>query len=854
MENGGHAVAPDFGALLRRYRLAAGLSQEALAERARLSPYGISALERGYRRTPQRETLELLVGALALNGEQRQGFETAAARAASPRRRDGAAVTLGPWPSLASGNLPVALTRFFGRDAELEEIAALIAGHRLVTLTGPGGVGKTQTALRAATALSDEVGFSGALHDDGNAGACFVALAPISDPSFVVAAIAMALGVQEVPNHPLLETLGAYLKNKTLLLILDNCEHVIKEAAAVAEALLTGCPRLRILATSREALRAAGEQRYRLRSLNEQDARVLFIDRAQSVECHFALTNENASIVANLCQRLDGIPLAIELAAARTNVLSLETLASKLNDRFAVLTVGHRTALPRQQTMRAAIDWSYDLLATSEQKVFERLSAFSGGCTIEAATRVCANGDVGTCDVLALISSLVDKSLVVADLEGIEPRYRLLESFREYAQEKLKDRGEENAVASRHALAYLEKAEWFNRSWDKLHYTVTQRYAPDELNNWRAAVQWALTGRGDVPLGQRLVGSISSAWGGSAFLNELRRWVAMAVGLVDDQTPLSVVAKLKCEEASVARHLDNHRAQLASAEQAVALFREVGDELGLMRAQQIAGNALYDLGRYREARVRLDEALSIARKSGSWNAIANTLRELACASMDAHEFEAAHHYLDEAFQLLKAADDQIHLAWATVDLANLVFEEGDTELAIPHLERVLAMTDALVSAFGAPSRISSRIAVVAPSRISSRIAVVALEYLSAYLIFLDRYDEAKKRAREALDAALNQHLDVLAVFALEDLSVISALQQQTRANAHETCMRAARVAGFVDARVAAMGSARDRANVFNRERALAALYDQIGDNAVAELMALGAAMTQDQAVEEALAL
>src|SRR5580704_10706568 len=257
MENRARALdSSDFGMLLRQYRLAAGLSQEALAERARVSTQGVSALERGYRRTPQRETLSLLVGALALNDEQREEFEAAAARSVLLGR--GASVTVGPWPDSAIASLPLAMTSFVGREVELDEIAALVRERRMVTVTGAGGVGKTQTALHAATALADA--------DD--IPVCFVGFAPIANPALVVAATASTLGVQEMPDRPLLDTLLAYLKNKPLLLILDNCEHVIDEAAMLAGALVTGCPRLRILATSRERLRAAGEHTYRLPSLS----------------------------------------------------------------------------------------------------------------------------------------------------------------------------------------------------------------------------------------------------------------------------------------------------------------------------------------------------------------------------------------------------------------------------------------------------------------------------------------------------------------------------------------------------------------------------------------------------------
>ena len=339
MENEGRAAGPsDFGTLLRSFRITAGLSQAALAERAGMSAHGVSALEWGYRRTPQRGTLALLAGALALSDEQRRELENAAARWVLLRNGGRASVTVGPWPNTHGSNLPLSLASFVGRERELDDIGALVREHRLVTLTGSGGVGKTQTALQVATAL-------------GNAGAVwFVGLAPISDPSLVPAAIASVLRVQQVPNRTLLEMLLEYLKNKTLLLILDNCEHVVTEAGTVAHALLADCPGVRILATSREPLRAAGEQTYRLPSLiipsREAAARIsatdaaaygaieLFCDRARAIDHHFALSDDNAPAVAELCRRLDGIPLAIELAAARVNSLSITALVEKLEACF----------------------------------------------------------------------------------------------------------------------------------------------------------------------------------------------------------------------------------------------------------------------------------------------------------------------------------------------------------------------------------------------------------------------------------------------------------------------------------------------------------------------------------------
>ena len=335
-----------------------------------MSSDGISSLERGHRRTPQRETLALLSGALALNDEQRRELEAAAARA-GPRGARGTK-SLASAETAASG-LPLSLTSFVGRDVELEEVVALVREHRLVTLTGAGGIGKTQMALQAGTALSG-----------GAEDIRFVALAPLGSPSPVAQAVASALGVQESPNHPLLETLLAHLKKQSMLLILDNCEHVIDEAAMVAEPLLAGCPRVRILATSREPLRIAGERTYRLPSLRLPSPDVaaglsaadaagygaiaLFSDRARAADYRFALTGENVPIVAELCRHLDGIPLAIELAAARVNVLSVKALNEMLDHRFR-LTGGERIALPRRQTMRGAIDWSYDLLRARAARI-----------------------------------------------------------------------------------------------------------------------------------------------------------------------------------------------------------------------------------------------------------------------------------------------------------------------------------------------------------------------------------------------------------------------------------------------------------------------------------------------------
>ncbi len=829
-DEGRVASSPEFGTLLRRYRLAAGLSQEALAERARMSTEGVSALERGYRRTPQRETLALLVRALALDDEQRAEFEATATPSRALRGREGAA---GPWSGTGISNLPLSLTSFVGREVELDEVSRLVRDHRLVTLTGAGGIGKTQTALQLGAALTKTA----------ETAVCFVALAPVGDPRLVVAAIASTLSVQEVPDRPLLETLIAYLKNKALLLILDNCEHVITEAAFVAGALLAGCPRLRILVTSREPLRTAGEHTYRLPSLSvptpetarrlsapealSYGALVLFSDRARAVDHNFTLTDQNTSTVAGICRRLDGIPLAIELGAARVNMFPVHVIAKKLDHRFIILAGGERTALPRQQTMRAAIDWSYDLLAPREQRMFERLSVFAGGCTLATANAVCAGEDVAEPDVIDLLSSLVDKSLLLADIDGAEPRYLLLESFREYAREKLTARGELDVVARRHVLACLELAERLDHAYYYESHEIVSALTHEELDNWRMALQWALTDRGDVLLGQRLIGELSVLWQSFASL-EGRRWLVCALELVDERTPANVLARLGYAEATIAMALQQDEAQLASSRSAVARYRDVGHPLGIALAQSREAQALLNFGRIAEAKSVLEEALPLARAVHNRWLVGYLLRLSGHAYALDGDLVSARSYIAEALQHYEAVGAKLDIGWTMETLSWVDFRAGDAELALRDTTEALATFRKFDHVRG---------------------ITIILNHMARYLVSLTRYDEAEKSAREALYMAREHDLDVLAAYALQHLGAIAALRPRSAADlSHTGYEQAARILGFVDARLAAMGSARAEEQQ-EYDRVLNVLRDALGADALGKLMAAGAAMTEEQAVE-----
>ncbi|MGB7049458.1 MAG: helix-turn-helix domain-containing protein [Candidatus Cybelea sp.] len=836
MEDRGRAPgSPDFGAFLRHYRLAAGLSQEALAERARMSTNGISSLERGYRRTPQRETLALLVGALALNDAQREEFEAAAARSALLGRR--ASVTVGPWADGATAALPLALTSFVGREAELDEIAALVRERRMVTLTGAGGVGKTQTALRAATALSDAT----------NGAVCFVGLASLANPSLVVAAIASTLGVQEVPDRPLLDTLRAYLKNKVLLLILDNCEHVVTEAATVAQALLAGCPHVRILATSREALRAAGEYVYRLRSLPVPSAEasrtlsaadaaaygavVLFADRAQAADAHFAITAENAPIVADLSRRLDGIPLAIELAAARVNVLSVKALAEKLDDRFRILTRADRTALPRHQTMGAAIDWSYDLLSAREQRVFERLSVFAGGCALATAADVCAGDVVLESGVLDLVFSLVDKSLVVTDLRASEPRYYLLESFRQYARQKLNARGEQELVGRRHALAFLLLAEELDAAWDTSPDLAWGEVTRLELDNLRAAVEWALACRNDIAAGQRLA-VVAAMWESVAHL-ERRRWISLARSLVDESTPGTVVAGLSLADSTIANHLDEFEFGLASGCDALTRYTALGDEIGIVRSQENVGWALCALRRISEATPVLRENLFRARRLGLEKRTAVALRDNAAVCCDSGDFATARRQLGEALEIYKRIGAARLEALALGHLGECELCAGNVQLAVRYFSEALPILRDFNDVRG----------------FAGCLSIASLSVASE-----GDHDRAEAYAREALAISTDHHLAAIAACSIQRLAATALLRKGGRLEDPELCSRVARLLGFVDARLIAIGTRRNYLEVRECDRAINQLRDAIGADEVARLRAEGTTMTEEQAVALALAL
>ncbi len=444
-------------------------------------------------------------------------------------------------PGRPRHNLPLQLTRFFGREPEIAQIKELLAEWRLVTLTGSGGVGKTRLALRAAEEVLADFG----------AGVWFVDLVPLSDPRLLPQQALASLGLADEPGRPSLDTLAAHLRDRQALLVLDNCEHLLEAGARLADSLLRACPELRILATSREPLGLAAEAIFLVPSLpfpdasqasaedilNEYDAVRLFVDRARRVQPTYQVARHNAAAVARICQRLDGIPFALELAAAQLRLLTSEQLAGRLDDSLGLLTGGGRAAAPRQQTLRATIDWSYDLLSPDERRLLQRLSIFAGGCTLEAAEAVCADaaGDgLAAGQVYEVLASLVDKSMVLAGRRpGEESRYRLLETVRQYGGTKLLETGTSQQLSKRHYEYFLHFAETNVPKTATRERLIWTRKLANERDNYRRALEWSFSDQTEVESGPRLLATLKDEYPWPSFqewLDWFKRGVAWCQG------------------------------------------------------------------------------------------------------------------------------------------------------------------------------------------------------------------------------------------------------------------------------------------------------------------------------------
>jgi predicted ATPase/DNA-binding XRE family transcriptional regulator len=604
-QTGAEGPRTAFGALLRRHRQAAGLTLAELAERAGLSTRGIADLERGARRSPYRDTVQRLEQALHLDAEERAALHAAARRGAS------LPVAEPPPTEMGTTRLSTPLTSFVGRQSEVAEIRRLLQTTRLLTLAGTGGIGKTRLAVEvAATGVGECEG-----------GVTFVDLAPVTESALVPHTLARALGVRDQPSRSVMAALADALGARAVLIVLDNCEQVIAACGELAETLLRACPAVQILATSRQPLGIGGETTWRVPSLAVPDPNVagspeslakygavqLFLERARAVQPDFALTHENMPAVIEVCRRLDGMPLAIELAAARVRVLSPAEIATRLEDRYRLLAGGSRSAPLRHQTLRATLDWSYVLLDAAERQLFERVSVFVGGCDLEAVESVCVGDEVAQREVLDVLTRLVDKSLVLAETRGTLTRYRLLETVRGFACERAADSRVMEVAGRQHAAFFLGLAERAEPQLEGRDDAVWLDHLEREHDNLRAALHWLLEQR-LVEDAHRLGAAMCRFWAYHGHVAEGRAAIEQVLRLPGGEHAAARMRALN-GAGRLAWAMNDTRAAMARHQEALALARQHGDQRGVAFALMRLG----DIARRRGDR----GAITPSRRSGN---------------------------------------------------------------------------------------------------------------------------------------------------------------------------------------------------------------------------------------------
>lgn len=662
------ALHPEaIGDLLLRYRVAAGLTQEELAERATISVRAIGDLERGVKQYPHRETLRLLADALDLSGEERDCF------LAAVRQRRTPAPALAP-VAAAPSNLPAQVTPLIGRADAVRAASALLRGGqaRLLTITGTGGVGKTRLAIAVADDLR-------AAFPDG---VVFVPLAALRDPALVPAAIARALSIRERAGHALDETVFQTIGQKRLLLVLDNFEHLTDAAPDIAR-LLAACPKASVLVTSRAMLRVREEHVFPLGPLALPAAVTLFNERARAINPAFAATDPDA--VAEICARIEGLPLAIELAAARMRTLSPREVRVRLDHRLDLLTRGPRDLPERHQTMRGAIAWSHDLLGPEERLLFRRLAVFRDGWTIAAAEAVCASDDLPAPTMLDRIESLVDQSLVRAEAAGEgTSRLAMFETIRAFALEQLEVSGERAMLERQHARYYLGLAEHLDRLMQGIAQAVARALFDAERHNLRAALEWARA-RGETTIGLRLTGALGRCWDMQAQYREGRAWLETFLAAPHGDDPTARVQALNAA-ASLARKQGDYAEVIACSLESLALARAQGDMTGVTYALSNLGVARYRQGDYHEAVVALEESVALRRKHGDAFSLSGVLNNLAQVVEDQGAYERALALYEETLSLKRGIDDRWNMGVVLNNVGDLARSMGDTGRAIASSE------------------------------------------------------------------------------------------------------------------------------------------------------------------------
>ena len=816
-----------FGQWLQRRRKALHLTQQQLGDLARCAAETIRKYEADSRR-PSPDVLDYLAAALQIPEHERAAFThfaegdlvdlpVAVPPAAGSTSR----------PLHAPSNLPVPLTPLIGRERDVATVAALLERSevRLVTLTGPGGVGKTRLSIAVA----------GALRDAFVDGCFFVDLAPLSDPDLVLATVAQALSVKENGGTPLLATVQAHLRERQVLLVLDNFEQVLAAGLVMAE-LLQAAPRLNVLVTSRIPLHVRGEREFAVEplglpgvgvvdaaALSQYDAVRLFIERAQSVKADFQVTNANAPAVAEICARLDGLPLALELAAARVKLLPPEALLQRLSSRLKTLTGGARDLPTRQQTLRTTIAWSYDLLNPAEQALFTRLAVFAGGWTLEAAEVVCtAEGDLPGA-VLDGLHSLYDKSLVQqqARSEGA-PRFMMLETIREYALERLAASGEAEQVRQDHASYYVALVLPSDRAHDGVNTAEWLAWLDADHDNLRAVLLWAMTH--DVPLAVEMAASLKDFWYIRGYWSEGQRWIEALLPL---STQVDAALRSRAWDcAGVLAGLLGDPVARSRFEQALVHAREAGYVPGVAFALRNIGMELEQQGDRTQAFALYQESLEVYKQLGHQQGIGIVLHTLGCA-WAAEDPARAEAYHRESLAMFRTIGDEQLVPIALANLAEITLERGDAAQAREYAEECLAFARKLDS----PELIVEALLMLGAS---GRMAGDR-ERAAAY------YGESLQRAHSWGDARwMAKALDGVVLLRLEGDETSGART------------RAARLAGAAEALRERIALPRAAAELVEHERVIAALGARADEGEFWAAWAEGRATTLEQAIADGL--
>ena len=808
-------MTSEFGELLRRHRRAAGFSQEYLAERALLSTTAIGLLERGLRHAPRRETIALLVQALDLSQAESAELENAANSGRARLGRD------------IHDELPEPITSFVGRANEIVTLCGLVLGNeqRLITITGPGGVGKSRFALETARRVVD--GF-----EDG---AYVVPLAGITDLQLVALAIVNAVGARERADRSLIELLQRTLKNRSALIVLDNCEHLLESVAQVAASIVTACPRIRLLATSRERLRVAGELTFNLSALpyplvvprtsaeaKAYSAVQLFLDRASHL-CADRLEIDESGIaaVAEIVRKLDGLPLAIELAVPMLQVLSMGDLAKQLKHRFRLLATGERDALPHHQSLRGMIDWSNERLSEEERALFRRCSVFAGSFSLAAISAVCSDS-IHEPDVLGLFSALVDKSLIRV-VDRAQGRYELLDVIREYAQHLVRDTAEQNELSRRHAEHYLavaREAKAMSEGPESLEYF---RRLKLDARNLESALSWALVERGAPDIGAELAIALDWFFFHDSYMRS-RHWFEAALGTLDRATSPELFARLTikiCLFTQLSPEITN---QIANLEHAVSFYRGASNAKSLMDALGWLGFALGSAGDFQRAQMASSEAVVVSRNASARDRA--WVSHLYARILMLSDLEKAREVLEESVAICALAPDQI-LSDALSTLSEVLFLGGDVDLAIEHVRKALGNLTAH------------------PAMITTQSAGF-LANLAGYLLSRGDVDGGIAKAQEALELSLGMGDAFLIACIIQHLATASVLRGNPR--------RAALLLGFVLARTGSVNKLAMQVDLHFRVKLSEMIASALSEIERCALLREGAEWSEDRAVEEARAV